>query len=432
MRCLLSLLLFVLPVLGAALVTRQLIAEAPPPARVTAAHAGLAVRVVTLVEAPLVPVAQGWGNVRAAQVWTAVSEVRGAVVWRDPDLAAGRLVRAGTPILRIDPADYLLAIGQAEADLASLAAEAEQIAAEAANTTRVLDLEAARLALTEADVRRIRELAAQGSAAPARVDEAERGALGARRVVVELQNALELIAPRQARNAAQVARTEAQLARARRDLAHTEIVAPFDLRITQAPVEQFQAVAVGQVLASGEGVAQVEVLVQLPLAAFRRLLTGFHMEADVFAQMEADPARGISVTLEPLGNPGQIWQGRADRVEPALEPRARSVQVVVVVDDPITGARPPERVPLIGNLQVQVTFEGPEQPGLIAIPASALHGGLVYLVDDESRLELRPVEIAFRQGDLAVIASGLAAGERLVLDDIAPAIPGQPLRAVAP
>lgn len=432
MRRFLALLMFALPVLGAVLVTRQLVAEAPPPARVTATEAGLAVRVMTVAEAPLAPVAQGWGNVRAAQVWTAVSEVRGAVVWRDPDLAPGRLVRAGTPILRIDPADYLLAIAQAEADLASLAAEAEQIAAEAANTARVLELEAARLALTEADVRRIRELAAQGSAAPARVDEAERGALGARRVVVELQNALELIAPRQARNAAQVARTEAQLARARRDLAHTEIVAPFDLRITQAPVEQFQAVGVGQVLASGEGVAQVEVLVQVPLAAFRHLLTGFQVEADVFAQMESDPARGISVSLEPLGNPGQVWQGRADRVEPALEPRARSVQVVVVVDDPITGAHPPERVPLIANLQVQVTFEGPELPGLIAIPASALHGGRVYLVDDQSRLELRPVEIAFRQGDVAVIASGLVAGERLVLDDIAPAIPGQPLRAVAP
>ena len=45
MRCLLSLLLFVLPVLGAALVTRQLIAEAPPPARRVARgqHDGLPV-----------------------------------------------------------------------------------------------------------------------------------------------------------------------------------------------------------------------------------------------------------------------------------------------------------------------------------------------------------------------------------------------------
>jgi len=432
MRRLLALLILVLPIVGAALVTRQLIAQAPQQGRVASAQVGLPVRVAPVQVADLVPEATGWGNVRAAQSWTAVSEVRGSVIWRDPDLAAGRLVRAGQPILRIDPADYHLAIAQAEADLASLQAETAQIEAEAANTGRVLELEEARLAITDSDARRIRELVAQGTAAPARADEAERAVLGARRVVVELQNALALIGPRQDRNAAQRSRTEAALARARRDLDHTEISAPFDLRITAAPVEQFQYVAVGQVLAGGEGLAQAEILAQVPLASFQRLLSGVQIEGGLVDALGDNPGGRLSVTLEPVGNPGQVWQGRVDRVEPALEPRARTVQVVVLVDDPIEGAHPPQRVPLVSNMQVQVTLQGPALPGLIAIPAQALHGGMVYLADARDRLELRPVEVAFRQGDLVVIASGLAADERLVLDDIAPAVPGLLLMPVAP
>ena len=423
---------FGLPVALAVMVAARLLAQAPAPGRVEGAEVGLAVRVVTLAAAPLVPVAQGWGNVRAAETWTAVSEVRGSVVWRDPDLAAGRLVRQGAPILRIDPADYQLAIAQAEADLASLRAEAAQITAEAENTQRVLDLEQARLALSESDVQRTRDLVAQGTAPASRGDEAERGFLLARRSVLELQNALALIPPRQDRNAAQVARTEAALARARRDLAHTEITAPFDLRVTSAPAELYQVVGVGQTLVAGEGLSRVEVLAQVPVAAFQRMLSGVDFGGSILDVMDPDRSGLVAVAVEPVSNPGQVWQGLLTRVEPALDPRARTVQAVIEIDDPYTAAHPPERIPLVSNLQVQVTMTGPELADVMAIPAGALHGDTVYLVGSDGRLELRVVTLAFRQGDRAVIAEGLAPGDRLVLDDIAPAIPGMALTPVTP
>lgn len=432
MRRLLALGMVLAPIALAALGTARLVAEAPGPGRVAGAETGLAVRVAAVTAAPFVPVAQGWGNVRAADSWTAMSEVRGSVLWRDPDLASGRVVHEGAALLRIDPADYQLAIAQAEADLASLTAEAAQIAAEAENTRRVLELEEARLALSEADAARTRELVAQGTAAASRRDEAERALLAARRTVVELQNALALIPSRQDRNAAQVARTEASLARARRDLSHTEIAAPFDLRITSAPAELYQVVSVGQVLVSGEGLSRAEVLAQVPIAAFQRMLSGVVIDGSILDIVDQERQGLVQVAVEPVSNSGQIWEGRLTRVEPALDPRARTVQAVIEVADPYDGADPPERIPLVGNLQVQVTMTGPELPEVIAIPAGAVHGGTVYLLDEGGRLELRDVTVAFRQGDLAVIAEGLSAGEQLVLDDIAPAIPGMALTAVSP
>lgn len=55
-------------------------------------------------------------------------------------------------MLEIDPADYRLAIVQAEADLAAFEAEAAQIDAEAEHTRRILALEEARLALSEVEL----------------------------------------------------------------------------------------------------------------------------------------------------------------------------------------------------------------------------------------------------------------------------------------
>jgi multidrug efflux pump subunit AcrA (membrane-fusion protein) len=106
--------------------------------------------------------------------------------------------------------------------------------------------------------------------------------------------------------------------------------------------------------------------------------------------------------------------------------------VVIEIDDPYSGARPPERIPLVGNLQVEVVLTGPAQDDIVTIPESALHDGLVYLVGSDDRLELRPIEVAFRQGGRVAVAAGLEPGERLVLDDIAPAIPGLRLLPVAP
>lgn len=404
------------------------VAGAAGPERLEAEPPGLAVRVLPVATQDIRPVARGWGNVRAAETWTAVAEVRGQVIWRHPELEPGRLIAAGTRLIEIDPEDYRLAIAQAEADLAALVAEAGQIAAEAENTARILALEEARLALSEAEHARVRDLVAQGAAPQVRADEAERATLLARRTVVELQNTLSLIAPRQDRLTAQTARTEAALARARRDLDHTVVLAPFDLRVTSVQGERFQVIGVGQPLLSGDSLDRVEVLVQVPLAAFRRLLHGLETtDGDALAALRAGPAGLIEAEVRLLSDPGQIWQGTVARVEGALDPRARTVPVVVSVADPYGGAAPPLRLPLVPNMQVEVTLSGRPLAAQVVIPETALQGETVRLVDAGDRLELRAVGVLFRQDALAVIADGLSPGERLVLDDIAPALPGMRL-----
>jgi len=249
-----------------------MIAQAPGPAQIDGRAPALPIRVMTVAAEDIRPTTTAWGNLRAADTWVAVAEVQGEVIWRHPDLEAGRLIPAGTEVLRIDPADYELALAQSRADLAALEAERAQLETEADNTRRILALERGRLALAETDLERTRTLVAQGTMPQSRADEAERATLLARRTVAELENTLALIPSREARIAAQVARSEAAIDRARRSLDRTTLTTPFALRVTEVGGERFQTVAPGQVVIRADGIAAAEVVAHLPIDSFRRLV----------------------------------------------------------------------------------------------------------------------------------------------------------------
>ena len=407
-----------------------LISSAPGPVRVDGAVPALPVRVITATSEIIRPNVNVWGNLRAAETWVAVSEVQGEVIWRHPDLEPGRLVPAGTEVLRIDPADYELALAQARADLAAFNAESAQLATEAANTTRILELERERLALAETDLERIRTLTAQGTVPQSRGDEAERATLLARRTVTELENSLALIPPREARIAAQIARSEAAIARALRALEQTGIRTPFDLRVTEVGAELFQTVAPGQVVIRANGIAAAEVVAHLPIDSFRGLLGDTPDAISVSEMMRAMPFTQIDVVLSPLSDPSQMWSAHISRVEGALDARARTVPVVVAVDNPYAGANPPNRMPLVPNMQVLISFQGAPLTDAIVIPETALHGRMVRVVGPGGLLELRPVSVALSQNGRIVIADGIEPGEIVVIDDIAPAIPGMALTPI--
>ncbi|MGA2032898.1 MAG: efflux RND transporter periplasmic adaptor subunit [Thermoguttaceae bacterium] len=75
------------------------------------------------------------------------------------------------------------------------------------------------------------------------------------------------------------------------------------------------------------------------------------------------------------------------------------------------------------------------QKGAVLIPAGApqpsASGPFVYVVNDKSIAELRPVALGQRHGDLVVIEKGLKAGERVVTLGQMAVVPGGPV-AVAP
>ena len=81
-------------------------------------------------------------------------------------------------------------------------------------------------------------------------------------------------------------------------------------------------------------------------------------------------------------------------------------------------------------MYVEVELRGRAQTKQIVVPRAALHGGRVYVAGPDNRLKIKTVALRYRIGDLAVVKSGLTAGERIVVSDLIPAIDGMLLSVI--
>ncbi len=375
------------------------------------------VRTVEVRQVELVPVAEGYGSVKPAQLWTAVAEVSGRIVELHPRLRDGEILPAGTLLLRIDPVDYELNLAQAEAALAEL--DIQQT-----NTKATLEIEQRNLKIAEREYNRISKLAAKGTASQSNLDDAERTLVNSRNAVQNIRNTLALI-PTQRKV------LEAKQTQAERDLANTNIVAPFNLRVANLQIENDQYVSKGQSLFEGDSVDRVEVLAQFPLSSLRRLFIGREdIHADT-ALMGEDLPR--MVQLEPLvrldmGTTQAEWQAEFVRFSDNVDPQTRTMGVVVAVDKPFEKVKPGVRPPLSKGMFVQVMLRGPVQPNRLVVPRAALRDGQLYLVSKEQRLQRQPVKVLFNQGSISVVANGLSKGDRVVVSDLVPAVDGMPLK----
>ena len=116
-------LLILPPVVIGILVLMFMVAGKQPPAQ---AERGEPTRTVRVIEVPLVelvPMAEGYGQVQPARIWTAVSQVAGRVTYIHPRLRDGEILPLDTELVHIDPKDYELALAQAQAELAELNAQ---------------------------------------------------------------------------------------------------------------------------------------------------------------------------------------------------------------------------------------------------------------------------------------------------------------------
>jgi len=387
-----------------------------PPERIPYVEVERAVRVIETAKLPLMIEATGFGSATPDQTWTAISNVKGDVIFRHDDLESGALLSEGTLLLEIDPGFYVLALAEANAEIASVDAEVAQLNQESANAALLLDLENQRLALAEADLERTRTLVTSGAVPQASLDTQLRATLQQRQAVQTLENQASIIPIQLSRLQAQKERTLTKRAQVESDLADTKFYAPFDLRVSDVKVEMYQYINPGQVLFSGDSTDRAEVVLQVPMQNLRRILSELPSgDALDFGQLDA---------YAQLVGEDQTWDAEVIRIANGIDPATRTVRVVLSVQQPDSMADPLENPPLPKGIYVEgiLHFTTPE-PRMI-VPQQAIHEGWIYLVDANSRLERRKIEVEYYQGGMAIILSGLEVGETDILDDVVPAITG--------
>jgi RND family efflux transporter MFP subunit len=342
------------------------------------------VRTIKTNSGPQTVYIKGEGTVRPLREINLVSEVGGKVVGVSPALVNGGVFKEGDTLLQIDPVDYELAVTLARAKVK----EAES-----------------RLELAEEEA-----LAAVEEWRLLYPDSSSEDSKPSALVAKEPQLA-----------AAQ-ARLEADKADLRKALLHlerTKLKAPFAGRVGEENVDVGQYVSPGQNLGSLYSTEAAEIVVPLE--------GGDLFWFDVPAFTSTDGRGAPAVIRASLAGRELSWPGKVVRTEGRLDERTRMIHVVVRVDKPY--ARKP---PLVFGLFVTVEIEGRNLHNCTVIPRGALHqGNVVWVLDQESRLRFRKVEVARVQGDEVVVTKGLEDGEAVVTTPLKAVTDGMTVRMVS-
>ena len=343
------------------------------------------VRVQAVVPEPFRFVVQGHGTVAPRTESELVAQVEGEAVWVAPAFVPGGFFAEGDTLVRIERADY-------EADLESARAGLARARSEHARAEKELE--------------RQRRLADVSVTSESRIDDAENAFAVA---VADLREA------------------RSRVTRAERDLERTEIRAPYDGRVRDKKTDVGQFAGRGASLATIYAVDYAEVRLPVPdrELSFLELPLGFR-------NGDQEVAEGPPVLLraEFAGRP-QTWSGRVVRTEGEIDPRSRTVGVVARVADPYGRLGGDEGAPLAVGLFVEAEILGREVGEAVVLPRAALHGAdRVLVVDADSRLRFREVEVLRVERDEVVIGAGLSAGERVCVSPLPAAVDGMSVRVV--
>lgn len=332
------------------------------------------------------------GEVRPRTDITLTAQVSGRIVETSDAFVDGGAFNEGDLLVKIDDADYRLAVTSARA----------------------------RVAQAEEQLRR-----EEAESQLARKDYEELG-----RSADPSELALRLPQLAQAKAAHQAALADfrgAQLA-----LERTEITAPFQGRVRNRLAGEGQYVAPG---------SQIGRIFATDVAEIRLSLTDNDLAklGVPIAFTETDEQKGPPVALSAMvaGRMHQ-WTGRIARTDGAIDPQTRQVSAIAVVDDPY-GAAADDGMPLAIGLFVDAVIEGRPYANAYVIPRSALYGrDVVYVIAADDTIVERKVDVVSADRDTIVIAAGLQNGDRVATSPLRGAAPGSkvlptdPLVADAP
>ena len=145
---------------------------------------------------------------------------------------------------------------------------------------------------------------------------------------------------------------------------------------------------------------------------------------------ESGRIRGPAVTLR-AEFAGRIheWQGRIVRTEGEIDPQTRMVHVVAEVQNPYGRGPDPTRPPLAAGMFVEAEIVGRTVEHVAIVPRAALRGpSQVLVVDVNSRLRFRDVEVLRATTNELFILGGLETGDRVNVSPVEAVSEGMEVR----
>lgn len=394
------------------------------------------IRPLRVIKAPLVvliPKTLGYGLVEPRRIWRVMAEVKGAIVATHPQLESGALVKEGTVLLKINSADYDLAMARLKSSIGETHARLHELTAEEKSQNASLKIEKRSLTLAQKSLERLYKLFKKNVVAPDAIDREERNFLKQKQAIQRIENAIAQIPARREALEAALAVQKNNLKQAELDLKRTVIRAPFDCRLGNVKLGKGQYLNAGQLLFEAHGTDVVEVEAKFRPEQLRNLLPPkkrLQFQPGI-TMKKLCKLFDLTVTIRlRSGNWEASWPARFDRIRETVDPRTRVINVVAVIDKPYEKIIPGVRPALIRGMYCEMELRAPSRPNTIVLPRSAVRNKVVCLINKNGRLQKRKIEIAFAQDNLVVVKSGLIGGETVIVSDPAPAIEGMLVKPV--
>ncbi|MCU7816218.1 MAG: efflux RND transporter periplasmic adaptor subunit [Candidatus Thiodiazotropha sp. (ex Rostrolucina anterorostrata)] len=287
------------------------------------------------------------------------AEVQGKVSMVAPQFMAGGFIKAGELLAQIEPGDYESDVEAAQAALAraKAALELEQVRAGMALTERKNDskLKASRSGLRKP----------------------------------QLDQAM-----------ADVASARTVLDKAKRRLARTRIVAPYDSIIQSRNINSGQYLSEGMAVGVLLSTASAEVRLPISVSDAEYLDIHRHSEKTV-----------LSVTMKMAG---QQFESRVVRSEGVVDPATRMLYLVAEIKDPYRlSAGNGTHFPF--GSYVKARIKGRLLPEAVLIPDYALDGGRLWLMGENRELQPLAIDVVGRQDDYVLVRGELNNGDLVSL-----------------
>lgn len=298
-----------------------------------------------------------------------VPQVGGKVVYVSPNFIEGGIFQKGEVLIRIEDADYQVAVIRAQASVA----QAEQTL--------------------------VRETA-EGEIARKDYEELGRGN----------PSPLALREPQKQQAQAALQAAQAELEGARLQLTRTEVRAPFAGRVRSKASDLGQFVSPGTRLGRIFSTDIVEVRLPLTDSDLSKIDLPI---AYVAKSAKTAPRVELSATI---GGQTQNWTGRIMRTDATYDTQTRALFAIAEVFDPYGKGASDKGVPLAPGLFVDGTVKGKIFEDMIVLPRDGLRPqDEVYVVDGKGKVEIRKTEVVDTDANRAVLRSGVKDGELVVL-----------------
>lgn len=322
------------------------------------------------------------GTVAPAEDILLAPQVGGKIVDIHKDFTPGGFIDAGEVILRIEAADYENLIAQRESELVEAKTE--------------LALEMGRQQIAERDFELLGERLPSGA------------------------NDLVLREPQLAAANIRVKAAEAALEQARLDLERTQLRSPFNAQILTRMANLGSQVSGGMPVAEIVGIEQYWVMATLPPAKLP------------FIDFPKGNETGATVELYKRSIGGKLLKrtGQLFRLIGELEANTRLARVVIQVDDPLCLEPASAGLPplLVGEF-LEVRIEGKILEDVIRLPLDYLRkNDTAWIMSEEDKLEVRELEITFKDSFYAYLSSGISVGEKIVTSSLSRVTEGVDLR----